>query len=139
VFAGTAAHSSALSAGIHQHYFTGASQPMVVNEMDTFFAMVFLDPDHPPDEVMLQWHTPAGWIRAFWGDDLIPWGTAGTPTRLHLGPLPPTGEWVRLEVNAQQMGIQTANVDVDGLAFTVSGGRAIWDYAGRNKAGEIFQ
>ena len=57
VFEGTAAHSSALSAGMHQHYFTGASQPMAVNWMDTLFAMVFLDPDHPPDEVMLQWNT----------------------------------------------------------------------------------
>lgn len=139
VFAGTVAHSSALSAGMHQHYFTGAGQSMAVNWMDTLFAMVFLDPDHPPDEVMLQWHTPTGWIRAFWGDDLIPWGTAGTSTRLHMGPLPPTGEWVRLEVNAQQLGIQTTNVNVDGLAFTLSGGRAIWDYAGRNKAGEILQ
>jgi hypothetical protein len=108
---------------------------MVVNWPDTLFAIVFLHPDNPPDEVMLQWHTPTGWVRAYWGDNLINWGTNGTPDRLRIGPLPPTGEWVRLEVSAQSLGMKSGTVNVDGMAFTLSGGRATWDYAGRNNAG----
>jgi hypothetical protein len=138
-FSGTSAHQSALSSGMHQHYFSGAANPMKVNAPDFLFAMVYLDPDNPPDELMLQWHTPTGWLRAYWGDDALSWGTDGTPDRLRIGPLPPSGEWIRLEVGAQSLGIKNASVDVDGMAFTLFGGRATWDYAGRNNAGEIVQ
>ena len=138
VFFGPYAHRSALASGIHQHFFTGATAPMTVSRLDTLFAMVFLDPDNPPGEVMLQWHMPTGWVRAYWGDNLIGWGTNGTPDRLPMGPLPPTGEWIRLEIPAQSLGINNT-VNVDGMAFTLYGGRATWDYAGRNNAGETVQ
>jgi hypothetical protein len=46
-----------------------------------------------------------------------------------MGPLPLTGEWVRLEVPAQSVGI-SSTANVDGMAFTLFNGRAIWDYAG---------
>ena len=138
VFVGSSAHRSPLAGGLHQHSFTGASSPMVVQWQDTLFAMVYLDPDNPPDEVMLQWHTPNGWVQAFWGDDLIQPGSDGPPGRVNIGPLPPTGEWVRLDVKAQSLGI-SAPVNIDGMAFTLSGGQATWDYAGRNYANEVFQ
>jgi len=130
VFSGKLAHTSAIWPGAHQHYFTGATSPMVVESLDTLFAMVFLDPDNPPDEVMLQWHT-TDWFRAYWGSNLIGWGADGTPERQFMGPLPMTGEWVRLEVQvpAQAIGINGA-ANVDGMAFTLFNGRAIWDYAG---------
>ena len=115
---------------MHQHYFVGATAPMVVSYLDTLFAMVFLDPDNPPDEIMLQWHTTDWLSRAYWGANLINWGTDGSAQRHFMGPLPPTGEWVRLEVLAQAVGINGTAVKVDGMAFTLSGGRAAWDYAG---------
>ena len=127
VFAGTLAHHSPLRQGLHQHYFLGARVPMTVDRLDTLFAMVFLDPDNPPDEVMLQWHTMDWLSRAYWGANLIGFGTDGTTQRHFMGPLPASGEWVRLAVPAQSVGINGA---VDGMAFTVHGGRAIWDYAG---------
>jgi hypothetical protein len=46
-----------------------------------------------------------------------------------MGPLPPAGEWVRLEVAASAVGLE--NRVVHGMAFTLSGGRATWDRAGR--------
>lgn len=131
VFKGQRAHSSALAAGTHQHYFVGAMNTMVVNDSNTLFAMVFLDPDNPPDEVMLQWHTTDWLSRAYWGANIIDWGTDGTPQRHFMGPLPPTGEWVRLEVPAQAVGLTGGAVNVDGMAFTLFGGRATWDYAGK--------
>ena len=127
-------HTSALANGIHQHYFIGTTALLEVRYLDSLFAMVFLDPDSPPDEVMLQWHSPAGWVRAYWGANLIPWGANGTPERASMGLLPPTGEWVRLEVPAQAIGISSPSsaVSMDGMAFTLYGGRAVWDYAGVN-------
>jgi hypothetical protein len=131
VFSGTQAHRSALKQGLHQHYFLGAPAPRIVNYKDTLFAMVFLDPDNPPDEVMLQWHTSNWLIGAYWGANLIPNGINGTPPGQFMGPLPPSGEWVRLSVPV--LGIAAGQVSIDGIAFALFGGRAIWDYAGVNK------
>jgi hypothetical protein len=127
VFFGQRAHGSALAPGLHQHYFLGAVNPMTVESGDTLFAMVYLDPDSPPDEVMLQWHTTDWLNRAYWGENRIGWGTDGTAERQYMGPLPSTGEWVRLDV---VVGGTMGPTTIDGMAFTLSGGRAIWDYAG---------
>jgi hypothetical protein len=135
VFSGKLAHCSALKQGMHQHYFLGAPTPIQVDYLDTLIAMVFLDPDNPPDEVMLQWHTTDWLSRAYWGANLIDWGTDGTAQRHFMGPLPPSGEWVRLAIPAQAVGINGA---VDGIAFTLYNGRATWDYVGLNKS-SIFQ
>lgn len=137
VFLGSRAHRSALKKGMHQHYFCGAANPIISEATDVLFATVFLDPDNPPDEVMLQWHTTDWLSRAYWGANLISWGTDGTSGRRHIGPLPPSGEWVRLTVLAQDVGID-ATTPIDGMAFTLYGGRATWDYAGVNKA-SIYQ
>jgi hypothetical protein len=137
VFSGSLAHRSALKAGMHQHYFYGAATPIISEATDKPFATVFLDPDNPPDEVMLQWHTTDWLSRAYWGANLLDWGTDGTSQRRYMGPLPPSGEWVRLSVLAQDVGID-ATKPIDGMAFTLYGGRATWDYAGVNKASTVL-
>src|SRR5439155_4216437 len=82
-----------------------------------------------PKEIMLQWHS-SGWLhRAYWGDNLIAWGADNTGERKKVGPLPPTGKWVRLEVPAEQVGLKAGAV-INGLAFTLHGGSAHWDKAG---------
>jgi hypothetical protein len=107
---------------------------MPVGAGDLLVAAVYLDPADPPDEVMLQWRTADGsWEhRAFWGADVIPWGTPGTASRRSLGPLPFSDEWVRLDVAAASVGLEGATVV--GMAFTLAGGLATWDYAGRREA-----
>jgi hypothetical protein len=45
-----------------------------------------------------------------------------------MGPLPPTGQWVKLEIPASQVGLEGRIVS--GMAFTLYDGRAAWDYAG---------
>jgi hypothetical protein len=132
---GTQAHQSTLAVGIHQHYFTvDPAAGFTVGPGDLLVAATFLDPANPPDEVMLQWATTnGGWEhRAFWGADLIRWGTPGTASRRSLGRLPFSGEWVRLDVPAAAVGLE--NSTVIGMAFTLAGGRATWDYAGRREA-----
>jgi hypothetical protein len=90
--------------------------------------MVYLDPDNPPDEVMLQWRTTDWLHRAYWGSDLIGWGAPGTTERRSMGRLPFAGEWVRLEVPASAVGLEGKTVN--GMAFTLWNGRATWDYSG---------
>src|SRR5262249_41770786 len=67
--------------------------------------------------------------RAYWGENLIDWGKDGTPERLHMGPLPVTGKWVRLEVEASKLGLPPGTA-IDGWACTQFGGEVYWDRAG---------
>jgi hypothetical protein len=43
--------------------------------------------------------------------------------------LPEAGQWVRLEVPAAQVGLEGRTLN--GMAYTLYGGRATWDYAGK--------
>jgi hypothetical protein len=129
-YSGGLAHQSTLAGGMHQHFFTNAASPLQVQTGDTVYAYVYLDPAALPSEVMLQWNVGGNWIhRAYWGANLINWGTNGTDSRRYMGPLPPTGQWVRLEVPASLVGLE--GKAVSGMAFTLFGGRATWDTAGR--------
>jgi hypothetical protein len=115
--------------GLKQMVLEGANPGLRVGEGDTLFAHVYLDPAKPPKEIMLQWHTDGWKHRAYWGDNLIPWGTDKTAERLHLGPLPATGKWVRLEVEAAKVGLAPGSV-ITGWAFTQHDGLVYWDKAG---------
>lgn len=123
-------HRSALSSGVHQHFFDSANPTFEVKAGEALFAWAYLDPDHPPRTVMLQWHTAdGGWEhRAYWGEDLIGWGTPNTASRLRAGNLPTPGEWVMLKVDAKLLGLE--GKQLDGMAFTLFDGRAAYGLAG---------
>src|SRR5712691_9266048 len=55
---------------------------------------VYLDPANPPKTVMLQFNDGNWEHRAFWGEDLIPFGAGGSTNHLAMGPLPAPGQWV---------------------------------------------
>jgi hypothetical protein len=132
-FSGSLASQSALAAGEHQHYFFGATDRLAVGASDHLYAYVYLDPAHPPSEVMLQWHDATGWEhRAYWGANLIVNGTDGTASMFPAGALPAAGGWVRLDVSAAAVGL--AGDTLDGMAFTLYGGRATFDDAGKSTA-----
>jgi Galactose oxidase-like, Early set domain/Calx-beta domain/Glyoxal oxidase N-terminus len=127
---GSLAHTSAIvNNDVHQHFFSGATQTLMVNAGDTLIAHVFLDPANPPSQVMLQWNDGTWEHRAYWGASLIGWGVEGQVSRKNMGPLPPTGQWVRLEVPAADVGL--AGRVLNGMAFTLFGGRATWDHGGK--------
>ncbi|HZG41669.1 MAG TPA: PA14 domain-containing protein, partial [Longimicrobium sp.] len=96
---------------------------------DVLFAYVWLEKDTKTRELMLQWQAGGSWEhRAYWGDDLIGLGSAGTSSRWHMGGLPATERWVRLEVPAAHVGLEGKTVR--GMAFNIHGGRAVWDRVG---------
>jgi len=129
-FSGAVAHQSDLVSGLHEHHFEYADETLRVDPGDTLFAYVYLDPDNPPREIMLEWCDRCPEHRAFWGENLITWGNYGTSNRQDMGPLPPAGQWVRLEVPASLVGLEGATLR--GLRFMLVDGRATWDAAGRN-------
>lgn len=125
-------HRATLHAGIHQHFFEAATETLAVAAGSELFAWVYLDPEQPPRTLMLQWHAGNWEHRAWWGEDLIPWGAADTAAHARIGELPPTGRWIELRVPAALVGLggQTA----DGMAFTLYDGRAAWGITGSRAA-----
>src|SRR6185369_6890904 len=106
----------------HQHYFTQATATITPAVGERLFAYVYIDPTNKPSEIMLQWNS-AGWEhRAYWGSNFVAMGTDGSVSRRSMGALPPTGQWVRLEVAASDVGLEGRTVN--GMAFTLYGGAA---------------
>jgi len=112
-----------------QDSFDAAAQPLEVPQNGKFFVHVHLDPNDPPEEVMIQFHTDAWKHRALWGQDIIELGAKGTAERHVAGPLPEAGKWVKLEVSAEKMGL-AAGAKVAGYSFTVHGGTCFFDKMG---------
>jgi mono/diheme cytochrome c family protein len=113
-----------------QHVFTDAKEPLLIGEGDVLVAHAWIDPANPPQEIMLQFNDGTGWEhRAYWGNNAIDWGKADSPSRHAMGPLPPAGRWVRLEVPAAAVGL-AAGSTIDGLACTQFGGHVYWDKLG---------
>jgi hypothetical protein len=128
VYSGQSA-SSRTAAGRSQHFFENASPGLRIGQNDKLFAYVYLDPGHPPQEIMLQWNTGQWKHRAYWGENLIDWGTDGSAERRPMGKLPELGQWTRLEVDADHVGIKPGTV-ITGWAFTQYEGTVYWDKAG---------
>ncbi|MBI4663040.1 MAG: hypothetical protein HY735_29880 [Verrucomicrobia bacterium] len=130
-FSGTRAHQSTVTPGIHYHYFSGASATLTVNPGDVLVTYVFLDPSNAPREILLQWYDGSSWAHAaYWGDNLILWGTDGTASQRPMGALPPAGQWIKLEIPASLVGLEGRTLT--GMNFILYDGRATWDYSGKS-------
>jgi mono/diheme cytochrome c family protein len=117
------------AAGLTQHTFDNAPQGLRVGAGDILFTYVYLDPAAPPKEIMLQWKSDAFKHRAYWGQNLLPFGTDGTAERRPMGPLPSSGKWVRLEVEAAKVGLKAGSI-LTGWAVAQYDGTAYYDKVG---------
>ena len=119
--------------GVVQHLASDFTEPQELRQGDRLYAYVYLDAKQPPATLMLQWDTGGRkWEhRAYWGKDLIPFGSIGkdAPDHRRAGDLPSAGGWVRLEVQPAMVGLKPGD-QLRGLALTQHGGRAWWDDAG---------
>ncbi|MFF0204438.1 LamG-like jellyroll fold domain-containing protein [Streptomyces sp. NPDC005017] len=131
---GVRCHRSQITAGRHQHRFRLPATGFPVDRGDVLVTDVWVDPLHPPRQIMLQWQDADGsWEhRAYWGEDLIDRGTDQTDSRRRIGALPEPGEWVTLRVPARLVGLEHSTVH--GIGYVLFDGRAAWDRTGRMTA-----
>jgi RHS repeat-associated protein len=132
-WSGSRSHTDPPKAGMHQHFFQGAQGRLFIPQGSSIVTYAYLNPASAPREVMLQFHTPERYDgdpivwehRAYWGEDLLGWGTNNTSSRQRIGDLPATGAWVRLEVPASAVGLEGQLID--GVAYTLYDGQAWFD------------
>ena len=145
---GRRSHRDLAAPGFHQHVFTGAMPiaAMRVEPGDGLALHVYLERGAMPQVLVVQWvvATASGaddWEhRAVWCSRASyvaaePWaghfphGAPGTASRHWAGSLPPAGGWVRLEVQAAEVGLE--GQVVTGMAFGTIDGGATWGPTGR--------
>lgn len=129
VFSGNIAISRSAPNALAQDFYSGGAE-FVVPDKGTIFVHAFLDPKAPPEAIMIQFHA-GGWKhRAVWGaEEKIGFGKLGTVEKVHIGALPETGRWVKLEVPAAKLGLKKGT-KITGYAFTQFGGTVGWDRLG---------
>lgn len=111
---------------VEQDFFSGGVS-LAIPPNGKITAYCYIDPTDQPKAIMLQFHT-SGWNhRAVWGEEgAIPFGQVRTPEKVTMGGLPKAGEWVKLEVPAERVGLKPG-MKVTGYAFTQFGGTVSWD------------
>ena len=116
--------------GIAQDYYNAGAAPLAIPPQGSVVAYAWLDPANPPRAIMLQFHK-GGWLhRAVWGDyNAINFGAPGTTQKVNMGPLPAMGQWVRLEVPVDKIGLAGGD-QLSGFACTQFDGIVYWDKVG---------
>jgi hypothetical protein len=115
-------YRSGLVMGLHQHRLT-LDTPTAPPRGATLFVWVLTDREHPPQQLMLEFHADHWAHRVYWGANLIERGRDGSASRWQAGSEPPpAGVWTRLAVPAADVGLQGRRVDA--VALTLHGGRA---------------
>ncbi|MDG2223209.1 MAG: PSD1 and planctomycete cytochrome C domain-containing protein [Rubripirellula sp.] len=122
-------YSTRTGTGLTQHFFTDANPKLTVGTPGRLFAYVYLDPQNPPETVQLQFNDGSWDHRAYWGADKAHGAGQQGPANFRAGDLPETGKWVRLEVDAASVGLNSQS-QLHGWAFTQFGGTVHWDAAG---------
>jgi hypothetical protein len=112
--------------GVAQDFFSSGAK-FDIPPNGKIVTYCYIDPQDEPKAIMLQFHT-TGWNhRAVWGQEgAIPFGKVRTPEKVTMGALPATGEWVKLEIPAEKVGLKPG-MKVTGYAFTQYGGTVSWD------------
>ena len=102
----------------------------VTDREEEFFSWVYLDPRNPPKQIMIQFHNGNWEHRAFWGQNLIPYGIDGTTGRRKMGNLLGKGKMASLiRTQAHQIGLDKDS-KIYGMAITQWGGKSHWDRTG---------
>lgn len=120
-------HSGGKSEGRVLHYLIRAEQTLPLAAGDSLVQYVYLDPQNPPKQILLQPYLEGSHdgTALFWGSaderNLIHLGD--TPVK-HMGPLPEPGKWARLRIPVAAMDLSSAWID--GLMFGRFDGQAFW-------------
>lgn len=112
-----------------QVFYSKGAKDQIVPKDGKFFFHVYIDPEDPVKEIMIQIND-GGWShRAIFGENLIDWGKDGTGERFSAGKLPEFGKWAKLEFDAKNVNLKPGT-KVKGFAFTIHSGTAYFDKLG---------
>ena len=129
VFKGNKSLTRTVRNQVGQDVLTGVKNLRIPSN-GTIFAHCFLDPENPPEAIMLQFYVNGWNHRAVWGaHEKIGWGKEGTHQRVVMGKLPQTGKWVELKFPASEIGL-SPKTKVTGFALTQFSGTVNWDHFG---------
>ena len=123
-------HTEPATAGTHSRWFMGAAEGFAVQPGESLFTYVYIVPGQEPETIRLQWNDGNGWEhKAYWGAGRIQFeGKTEGPGRVHMGAIPESGKWVRLEVPAEKVNL--VGKTLRGMDFTLVGGQCYWHRAG---------
>jgi mono/diheme cytochrome c family protein len=108
--------------------FTAGDVNLVVRTAATAYVHLHPDPTQPPRAVSVEFLTEEGARRMIWGDPQA-FGPEIARNALHAGPLPPAGQYTRLELSACDSEVREGQA-YTGIRIAQRGGAAWWDRAG---------
>jgi len=119
--------------GRQERSFRNSTYWLVAAPGDQLFAWVWIDPKDLPRVIQLKFgsEAPAGMFEhsVFWGDLQALGEPPPVPTPRRLGNLPPAGQWVRLQIAADSMGVKPGTV-LRQMAFSQVDGTVYYDKVG---------
>ena len=120
------------SASNYQDKFENPLQPFVIPDNARIHVWVRVDPLESSSALLLELITSRGNKRVHWGDPQR-YGKS-RDDKNWMGEIPHPGDWIPLEITANQLGLQAGD-QVRGVALAQTGGIAWWD--GLSVHGEI--
>jgi hypothetical protein len=122
---GRLSHGHPPTKGIQSHgYSPEKPVPITANNMIT--QEVWLDPSDPPKGIALQLRLSTDdEVGVYWEGEEEVFKPEEGQELWYYGPLPELGEWARMEILAEDMGLEEAQVN--SIRFVTHGGRALWD------------
>ncbi len=115
------------SASKYQDKFENPGIPLIIPESAVIEVWVKADPHEPPQTLMLEFSDGQTTRRALWGNaELLGSGEIGTPDRLRLGDMPPSGVWTLLKISAEQLSLPSGS-EIKSVTLNQYGGIACWD------------
>ncbi|MGA1867764.1 MAG: OmpL47-type beta-barrel domain-containing protein [bacterium] len=131
-YSGVRSHTHEARIGAGYHYFIHPTESLNIGGNNTYntnlIQYVYLDPEDPPTQIMLQYYTGYGngERRVYWGNNKINLGgTDGTISQLRMDSLPPVGKWIRLKIPARLLELE--GEEIRGITFATYDGTAYWD------------
>ena len=123
--AGKLFHSHPPAKGIQSHGYSPEKPiPIPTNAMIT--QEVWLDPANPPKGIALQLRLTTGdEVGVYWEGEEEVFKPQEGQELWYYGLLPELGQWAKLEILVEDMGLEDAQVA--GVRFVTHGGRVLWD------------
>ena len=132
---GALSHGHLSREGLQSHGFSPAAPlPIAANGMIT--QDVWLDPADPPKAISLQLKLATGdEVGVYWEGEEEVFKPEEGKELWYYGPLPELGQWAKLEILAEDMGLEEAQVI--GIRFLAWGGRVLWNRTALTQAPPI--